>query len=48
MDISQGMAAIESLLMPTIQKATDWSMKAAWGLFSVQAFYFLIIRFTKI
>lgn len=48
MDTSQAMAAIETMLMPVIEKATDWSMKAAWGLFSVQAFYFLIIRFTKI
>lgn len=41
------MTAIRELVLPVIQKASDWGIKVALGLITLQIIYQLIIKFIR-
>jgi hypothetical protein len=47
-DPASKVAALESLFVPAITQATEWSTKVALGLVSGTAFYALVVRFIKL
>jgi hypothetical protein len=48
LDASKSIEAMEKLIKPAIQQATDWSVKAGLGFVSASAFYALVVRVTKL
>ena len=48
LDASKSIEAMEKLIKPAIQQATDWSVKAGLGFVSASAFYALVVRATKL
>lgn len=48
LDAAKSIEAMEKLIKPAIQQATDWSVKAGLGFVSASAFYALVVRVTKL
>jgi len=48
LNAAQSIEAMEKLVKPAIEQATDWSVKAGLGFVSASAFYALVVRVTKL
>lgn len=46
-DPTQAIEAIQNLVLPTVQRATDWAVTVGFGIFAAQAFYALVVRLIK-
>ncbi len=48
LNAAKSIEAMEKMIKPAIQQATDWSVKAGLGFVSASAFYALVVRVTKL
>jgi len=48
LDAAKSIEAMEKMIKPAIEQATDWSVKAGLGFVSASAFYALVVRVTKL
>lgn len=48
LDAAKSIEAMEKMIKPAIEQATDWSVKAGLGFVSASAFYALVVRATKL
>lgn len=48
LNAAQSIEAMEKMIKPAIEQATDWSVKAGLGFVSASAFYALVVRVTKL
>jgi hypothetical protein len=46
-DVSQSIQQLNELVLPVVQRATDWSSRVAFGLISLHLIWGLIMRFIK-
>jgi hypothetical protein len=45
---AQAIEEMRAMMLPAIQHATEWGLKAGLGLVSMQAFYSVVVRVTKL
>ncbi|MBD0395221.1 MAG: hypothetical protein ICV52_15560 [Microcoleus sp. C1-bin4] len=48
LNAAKSIEAMEKMIKPAIEQATDWSVKAGLGFVSASAFYALVVRVTKL